>query len=327
MKTSSRHTHLRWITAGNCALIVCALLLSGCEPQLKRRDLKTWESAASEPNGYLGLPLESGQILVTNSDSALDVFIGLFPTHYNPYVHSAILVFEDGKPFVYEALGRQSLNLRGGPPTDAISGTIRRVPFRRFVDRYYHVEIWNPVDLDKARVAEFARYHYTNRTPFDPYFRYDEHDSMYCTEFVALALESAGADPFELTPNRNNDSVRVILDWLKLPDEFIQTDQLLNSSRWLATISTEHTLTEIRVLNGVRRELHRRFTCDQRVGHVFHIVGLSPQLREPITRFLRASMRLYDTEAPPPDAETVDRDVRQLATEMFGELPAPTDCG
>ena len=304
-------------------LALPVLLLIGCTTPIKRDDLAAWDvpGPATEE-----LPLESGQIVVTTSDNTMDTFVSLLPAVYNPYVHAAVLSLENGKPYIYEEFGRQWLNPFAKSPTDTVSGRVKRVPLYEFLNRYAHIEIWDPVNLDKTAIADFARYHYEQKTPFDPYFDHQDTDRLYCTEFVALALEAGGAEAIPVIPNRQNRSARIVLDWLQVPDGLIQANTLVASGTRIATLSATRTLTEIQVMDEVRRELYRRFTCDQRVGNLFSVSGPTVRLREPAGRFVAEALVLFDRDAPPPNTETIRTGVRGLAETLFGPFNPTVTC-
>ncbi len=301
-------------------LLSLVFLLTACANPT-RQDFKTWQVAGEDPQQFLSLPLVSGQVVVIGSGGIMDMGITLIPESYPPYLHAGILVIDDGSPYVYDITGAAGFNLTGLPPTDVIKGKVQRIPFGRFVRRYHHVAIYEPTGLDKERIADYARTQLREEAPFDPYFNYAEHKKLYCTEFIALALEAGGAEHFELPPNRPNRSVSVVLDWLKIPDQgLLMPSDLVVASKRVALLSTRHTLSEIYLLNALKEELHRRFTCDQRLGNLFYWNGFKVRLRKPVDRFMDAGLLLF-----PLDSEVDEREarlaVRELADEMYGELP------
>ena len=305
------------------AVLLPAVFLAGCSQPLQRTSVMTWEVPGQADDT---LPLESGQIVMTSSIASLDIFATLLPVTYNPYIHAAVLSVEDGRPYVYEQYGRHWVNPFADSPTDMVTGRVKRVPLTEFMTRYDHIEIWDAGSYDKQTIVAFARRHFALKTPFDPYFDHSEQKAMYCTEFVALALEAGGAAPFEPVPNRENRSARVVLDWLKVPPELIQADSLIASGRRLATLSDNRTMTDIHVLDAVKQELYRRFTCDQKVGNLFRVSGPSVMLRPPVAEFLAAALELYAPADPAPDVATVQRDVSQLALRILGPYAARVAC-
>jgi hypothetical protein len=310
-------------------IITLSLLATGCTTPIIKDDLATWDVTKNNTdsgNATDTLPLESGQIIVTSSENTLDIFAGLLPESYNPYVHAAVLSLENGKPYVYEEFGNLWPNPFAKSPTDAVSGRVKRVPLYQFLERYAHIEIWDPVELDKSAIVAFAQLHFAQHTPFDPYFDNNETDTLYCTEFVALALEAGGAAPFPVIAMRDNRSARTVLDWLKVPDALIQADTLIASSTRVATLSLTRTPMEIRLTDEVRREFYRRFTCDQQVGNLFAVNGPTVRLRDPAEQFLAEAMILFDPSASPPDLATTRQAVRTLSNVHFGPFDPNITC-
>jgi hypothetical protein len=304
-------------------LALPALLLISCTTPIKRDDLAAWDVPGSATDE---LPLESGQIVATSSDNTLDTFVSLLPNVYNPYVHAAVLSVENGKPYIYEEFGFLWLNPFAKSPTDTVSGRVKRVPLYEFLHRYAHIEIWDPVDLDKTAITDFARYHYQQKTPFDPYFDHYETDRLYCTEFVALALEAGGSKPIPVIPNRDNRSARIVLDWLRVPEGLIQANSLVTSGKKVATLSATRTLTEIQVMDEVRHEFYRRFTCDQQVGNLFAVSGPTVRLRAPADLFIEEALALFDRDEPPPDKAFIRTRVSRLAETHFGPFDPTVTC-
>lgn len=299
------------------------LQIAACTIPIERNDLATWDTTDTDAKT---LPLESGQIIVTSSGDALDVFIGLLTPEYNPYVHAAVISLENGKPYVYEAFGRHWLNPFAASPTDAVSGRIKRVPLFHFLKRYEYIEVWDPAGVDKASVVAFARSHFRRKTPFDPHFDAGDSAALYCTEFVALALEAGGGMPVAPIANRVNRSARILLDWLGIPDRLIQADSLVAGGKQIATLSLVRTRTEITIADEVRREIHRRFTCDQKVGNVFQLTGATVLFREPVQKFSDAARLLFNTTETPQDGRIVRNAVRELANHHFGPFDATVTC-
>jgi hypothetical protein len=309
--------------------LALALLCAGCGQQLGRNSMTTWELADESTLPADQLPLKSGQIIVTGSNAKLDMFIALLPEDYQPYVHSGIIVMEDEGPVVYEELGSANLGFDDGPPTAGIKGEVRRVKLDKFLQRYFYVAIYDPVDVDHSAVVEFAKTHYEAKTPFDAYFDYSDHSKFYCTEFVALALEAGGAAPLPLTKNRANRSAGIVLDWLGIPDEVMHATTLANQGTRVATLSKKRTLTEILVLEALKQELHRRYTCDQKLGNVFLWGGIQLELREPPKAFIKQGFELFPANGPVPAPAEVTAAVRELGNELFGpfdERTAETGC-
>jgi hypothetical protein len=274
------------------------------------------------PGGYAGLPLESGQIVLAEAPSAFNLVIALMPEHYRPFVHAGILAFEQGEPYVYEAIGAWGITI-GRRPTDAISGAVKRVRLREFLDHNDYVEFYDPPPaVDRSRLLAFARHHHQAETPFDPYFNAYDHRRLYCAEFVALALEDAGSPPLPVSKQRQNHSLAVALDWLGIRAErHYQAADVIAGATPVAALSVRRTLTEARVHFAVRRELHRRFTPDQRLGHIVRKTATGLAVRESVKRFEEAAQTLFPRDALAPPQARADETVRRLADRLFGPLP------
>jgi hypothetical protein len=299
-------------------IALLALYCAGCGQQLGRNHMTTWRLADASADPAAGLPLESGQIVVTGSNAKLDLFIALMPDTYQRYVHSGVIVVEEDGPYVYEELGSANLGFGDGPPTASVRGEVRRIKLEKFLQRYFYVDIYDPVDLDHSSIVEFAQTHYDAKTPFDAYFDYEDHSKFYCTEFVALALEAGGAGSLPLTKNRDNRSARVVLEWLGIPDEIMLASTLAEQGQPVATLSKTRTLTEIRVLEALKGELHRRYTCDQKLGNLFYWGGIQLELREPAKEFMSEGFELFPLDGPVPEPAQATAAVRELANELLG---------
>ncbi|HHQ14924.1 MAG TPA: hypothetical protein ENK16_07825 [Chromatiales bacterium] len=302
------------------AVILIAVALAACSTPATREGLRTWQTQKEQPGAWLDLPLAPGQIVVTGSVNTLDIFVGLIPETFNPYVHAGVIDIIDGEPWVYEEFGHRRLRL-GGKPNDSVVGRVKRVPLQDFLNRYFYIEIWEHSRLDRERIVAYAREQYKRATPFDARFDHNDTEKLYCTEFVALAIEAGGADPVPVTPNRNNPSMRAGLDWLGVPDGIIQANSLVRSATKIATLSKHHSPTEIRLVTALKHELYRRFTCDQKLGNLFKWNLVVLNLREPVATFMRMGLELYsDRDGTPSDAE-IETAVRQLANHIFGPMP------
>lgn len=303
-----------------CALVLSAL--AGCASTADWRYATVATYQPVRPARYAGLPLESGQLVVSEAPSALNLIIALLPEHYQPYVHAGILSFEAGEPYVYEAIGSWGM-LRGGRPTDAIRGAIERVSLGDFLRKNDFVAFYDPPpQVDRTRMIAFAGQHHRARTPFDAYFDASDRSRLYCAEFVAAALEHSGADPVPLARMRANRSLRVLLAWLGIDAErHYQAADLLRGAVPIGALSLRYTLTQARIHFAVRREIHRRFTQDQRLGHVVQRNGWGLRPRPQLRRFEAAAQRLLAAPGAVPNQARADAAVRQLAERMFGPLP------
>ncbi len=304
-------------------LIIIILFMSGCfSSRIRQEKLRTREitPAAINTANYLGAPLSSGQIVVSESGGPFSFLFSLFPTRFSPFVHTGILVIEDGIPYVYEARGR--IKLRPGTvPTDTIKGHIKRRKLDWFLRLQNYTSIYNPPEgTVPEKITNFVREQYAAKRPFDPYFNADDRELVYCTEFVALALEAGGALPVPLTPIRTNASLAVVLKWLKISASgFILADSMIGPERHVATFSRRLTPKKLRLYQAAKRELHARFTNDQRLGNVFLWTDNRLKFRREVKFFFKRVARLYPDENDI-SMEAANSAVHTLANLMFGPV-------
>ena len=239
---------------------------------------------------YDGLPLRSGDIVVGDRGASVSFLLALLPEEFHPYVHAGVVVIDDGRPYVYEAFGLIRPRL-SGPPTDAISGSIRRTKFADFVKTQRVAAVYPPPpDADAEAIARFARDRRADRTPFDPYFDTDDHRAMYCTEFVALALAAGGAPLPEPLPVQRNASLAVALDWLKVRSPTVFIADTLTGGREPVAVLSRLNAAQIEAYFAAKREVYRRFTADQKLGDLLVWHMGAPHLRPNIQRFVSAAL-------------------------------------
>ena len=257
---------------------------------------------------WRGLPVETGQIIMNEHPGATSLFLSLTAQRFAPYVHAGIVVMEEGSPFVYESMGI-ILPLPWRTPNQSVGGGVRRISLDTFLLRGGIVAIYSPNPaIDREALAEFARERWREKKPFDGHYDAGDAAKYYCVEFVARALESAGAPPLELAPITRNPSVRVGLDWLDIdPPGFLLAGELVTDDRRTALISNRFTEHEISRYFDLKRELHRRFTEDQRVGNVMYWTGSGLRLRPTVDRYYEFGI-------------TNDIEPERLADEMLGPI-------
>lgn len=301
--------------------LVLASSLFGCAG-VAPREFATYRAVAARPATGHGLPLAAGQIVVSESGGAMSLLFRLFEDGFPRYLHAGVLAREDDAFYVYHAVGTLKPSF-GGAPTDAVRGSVRREPLLRYLAGQRITAVYDPpADVDAARVVAFVRDAYQRRIPFDAYFDPADHQRLYCAELVALALEAGGAPPVPRRARRAHRSLAVVLDWLKIhAAELVSTADLVDPSRQVALISRRYSPREIALHLAAREELHRRFTDDQRLGHLFVWTGTKLDFRESVTAFERAALALRATETEL-DAESARSEVAALATRLLGVFPS-----
>jgi hypothetical protein len=298
-------------------LLAAALALQGCMnlPASIREEL---QCAAPDHFGnaecqaelqWRGLPLRQAQIIVIERGTAQSFVMALLAEQYFPYTHAGLVVLDDGEPYVYESFAVLKPRLRGRPTRDA-GGGVQRVPLASFLRRKGTIAIHDaPPGVDREAVVAFARARLAARTPFDEFFDARDAHAVYCTEFVARALEAGGAPPYPGIPVTANASARKLLDWLEVrAPRLLLAGEVLRDTRRRVLIDQWHTREQIDSLAARRRELHRRFTRDQRLGNVVRFGGWSLQWQPQLARYL--------------DVQTAEEDAVALAARLLGVAPA-----
>ncbi len=289
-----------WRPLASVALAAIALLLlQGCVnlPDALREQLRcappdNYGNAACESRNvteWRGLRLRDGQVIVIEDDEALSFALNLLASEYRPYVHAGLIVLEDGQPFVYEAWAIYKPRL-SGRPTRNPGGGVRRVTLDSFLRRPGIIAIHEPPPgADGAAAADYARASLAARTPFDEFFDAGDAASVYCAEFVARAWEAGGAAPADGIAVSGNPSVRMLLEWFEVrAPRLVLAGELLRGNR-IALIDRQRNLAQIERHFARRRELHRRFTGDQRLGNVFRWSGMSLAFRPQVAAYLSAA--------------------------------------
>lgn len=213
--------------------------------------------------------LETGQIVLSESDSPSSILLTLFPKDFTPYTHGGIIVIEDGETFVYEANGTYHLSLTK-PPSDTIKGKVVRTPWQAFIDKRRNLSVFAaPVQVDVPKMVTYLKKQREKETPFDAYFNYADDSSLYCSELMTKALEAGGHPTIAASPYRNNPSLLKLKEWLKLQGDVVMPlGSLVSEDRWLATYSRDYTMGQLNGLRAVKYEISNRFDTKQLFGNV-----------------------------------------------------------
>lgn len=267
------------------------------------------------------LPLVSGQIVLAESGGPLSLLFSLFAEEYSITGHGGVLVVENGRAFVYEAIGIVKPTFYDRP-TDGIRGGIRRTELRKFLRRNIYTEIHDPPAIvDRNKMVGFVLSHYQRKTPFDPYFDFTEHDKLYCTEMIALALKAGGYGDVVLTSNRRNLSLEIVRNWLGFSDAGgVLTRSLVKDGVRIAAGTSHSNLGSALIELAVIRELHRRFTVDQKLGNLFVWKSGRLQYRHSIKQFADKADDLLDAKSSLPKESEVFAQVKALAENFFGPV-------
>lgn len=307
------------MNARRLALLLAALLAGCSDVEPARLHFLDTRADERRPATFVGMPLRTGQVVLSEAVGAYSLLFSLGPARSYDFTHAGILVMEDGEPFVYEMTGEYKLGF-GDRPTDGIEGTCRRVPLLEYSRGYLFVEIFDPpAGVDPAKVGAWAQAQLRDGTPFDAYFDWAEHEALFCTEFVQLALEAGGAPPLkELVPVRQQPSLQRLLKWAGVANErCLPAGLYADPERTAAALGLFPTRTAAECYFAAKAELHRRFTDDQKLGNLFEMTGLADvTIRGSVYLFLQDASRLLHGTQPGPDE--IRAAVQAMADERFG---------
>ncbi|MBL4850318.1 MAG: hypothetical protein JKY65_32780 [Planctomycetes bacterium] len=309
----------------NRTLLYLALIasLSGCGSVVQERlYFQGSEIDEEHPATYLGLPLTSGQIVLGEAPGAYSFLFGLGLETYVNFTHAAILIMEEGKAYVYEMTGEYDGIGLEDTPTDGIRGFCRRLTLEEYAHGNLYVEVYDlPPNVDAKKVIAYTQDVYERQPEFDAYLDYSEHEKLFCTEFVALALEAGGHEPFKLVPIRQHPDYQRLLTWFKVERKLgLPAASFADESRWRASLGQLPCRTSAYSYFAAKAEVSRRFTADQKLGNVFRMEGIADiRLRDEILMFLNRSLRLFPiTPQRRLPLDEIQAKVRALADEMFG---------
>jgi hypothetical protein len=260
-----------------------------CAPpdNFANRDCQAVRDPAEIRSNWRGAPAREGQIIVIEQDDALSFLLTLMAEVYQPYIHAGLVVVDEGRPYVYEAWAIYKPRWQGRPTRDP-GGGVRRVTLSSFLRRAGIIAIHDPPDgVNVADVVGFARASLAARIPFDEFFDSRDSRALYCAEFVARALEAGGARPYDGVALSTNPSVRKLLDWFEVrTPRVVMAGTLLRGTQRRLLLDRSRDALAIEDHFARRRELHGRFTRDQRLGNLFRWNGLTLKFRPQVARWL-----------------------------------------
>lgn len=311
--TVTRHLAVEQMRRGSvlAVLVLLASVLVGCvslPPGVDRefncdRDLPshyggpaacgTWQvDRPSTGEVFQGLPVRDGLIVLIEQPEPASLFLSLAAERAAPFVHAGLIVLEPDGPMVYESFGLFSPWGRG-PPTLHMGGGVRRVKLKSFLRRPGIIAAYAPPPgISTEAVVHYARAQYSQRAAFDGRFDADDASAFYCVEFVSRALQAGGADPLPRVPLTRNASMRVVLDWLQVkPAGLLLAGDLAEPSRRMWLLSRHYHPQQIDRYFALQRELHARFTPEQKLGALFRWGGFGLQWRPRIRDYLEIGLR------------------------------------
>ncbi len=318
--------------AGFLALAAAPLgLVTGCAqsslPPLRVLGART---DAAHVATYNGLPVRTGQLIVSESPDATSFVFTLIPKHFHPFTHVAIVSVEDGEPWVYDVSGEIKTFPLARSPLDNVVGTVHRRRLFEYVAPNLYAEIYDPPEgADPEKIAAFARQKFAENVPFDAYFDFGDHAKLFCSEMVELAIRSAGGPRTELEPSNPNPSIIAGMTWLKVPPGVaLPAGLYADPKRYVAALGQFPSRTAAWAYFEAKGELHRRFTMDQRLGYLVTLDSSGRLgVRREISGFAFEASHLFDhdAEAPLPGDPRIRASVRRLAASRFGPFSEPVE--
>ena len=310
------------------AAATLAVLGSGCLGKMTPIAVNVLDKRvdAAHPATYNGLPLRSGQLVLTESPDATSYAFFLIPEHFYPFTHIAVLSIENGEPWVYDVTGQVATIPLKKRLLDNVKGTVYRRKFFEYVAANLYAEVYDPPpDAKPAAVADFARRKFDQNVKFDTHFDSKEHSSLYCSEMVALAIQSAGGTPPALERSNQNASVTKAMAWLGTPPgEALPAGAFMAPERYVAALGQFANRTSAWAYFEAKREIYRRFTTDQRLGYVLELTGSGElKVRPHISDFAWEASHLFEgaAEQPPAGDPRIAAAVHDLAVKRFGPFP------
>lgn len=251
--------------------------------------------AAANPSALAG-QLRSGQVIVREAGTSMAFLMNLMAADYAPFGHAGIVVKEADGFYVYDAFSQLD-PLFWKPPTRRLRGKIRRTKLETFLRRGTVSAVYEHGDIDLEMVAAYARGAFRDRLAFDGLFDYRTPERVYCSEFVATALWSAGHVATPATPRTENVSLDRVMQWLELDTPgFILSARLVAGATEIALLSPTLSAPQIEAHFAFERELHRQFTADQKLARLFRWTLLGPRIRPELAELHAALMDDADAQ-------------------------------
>ncbi|MDF2694952.1 MAG: Permuted papain-like amidase enzyme YaeF/YiiX, family [Labilithrix sp.] len=277
---------------------------------------------------YNGLALRSGQLIITESPDATSYVFVLIPKKFYPFTHVAVISVEDGEPWVYDVTGEVKTFPFRKRLMDNVTGKMYRRRLFEYAAPNLYAEIYDPpAGADPEKVAAFVRQKYKEGVEFDAFFNYHDHSKLFCSELVSMAIEAAGGPAIRPEESNPNPSVVEGMKWLGVPPgEALAAGRFADPSRYIGALGQFPNRTAAWTYFEAKRELHRRFTMDQRLGFMLTIDGNGQiNVRPEISAFTTNAWRLFANDPNPPEPfdPRIEAAVRKLAADSFGPFPDP----
>ena len=137
--------------------VVCVTALGGCANQsLPPMNVLGKKVDAQHKPNYLGLPLKSGQLVLTESPDTTSYLFPLIPKKFYPFTHVAIVSVEDGEPYVYDVTGEVKTFPLRKRLMDNVTGKMYRRKLYEYVAPNLYAEIYDPASDAWATTAPMS---------------------------------------------------------------------------------------------------------------------------------------------------------------------------
>jgi len=309
-------------------IFLTTLYLCGCShlnlSEYATAEISEVKSSTADSNpinelNYHGIPLRSGQILVSSKDTGLNLFLTLTDEAFHPFAHAGIISIENNRPYLYHATADLKL-LYQGTLTEKTRGTIERLPLSEYLNKTTVSAIYSHASAKQEQLmADFAIKAHKQKLPYDAFFDETDRSKVYCSEFIVAAIESSGGLPVKLRKRRQHPSINAIYEGLaiKTNHHYFANDLITHANR-IGLFSKTLNKEQISIYFELRKEIHRRFTDDQKAGNIIQWTGFGLEQREPIKLFIKKGLSkdFRDRQA----SESLTEWVAALANDVFGEF-------
>lgn len=313
---------MRWLSQ---ALLMLSTSCATALPVVRVLDVPDAPTVPADGILFLGVPVHSGQLILSESPDATSFVFSLLQPEFTPFTHVATIIVEDGEPWVYDVAGEvKTLPLRSRM-MDNVQGKMYRRPLYDYIAPNLHAEIYEPPPgADGKKIAAFVKQKFDEGAPFDAFFNYRDHEALYCTELVSLAVHAAGGPLIGPEPISGNPSLAKAIAWLEIPHpETLPAYRFASEEQYVGALGQFRSRASAWLYFEAKREIHRRFTPEQRLGFVVSMEETGKILLRPeVADFAIEASRLLEraplTPEPQPNDPRLAAMVRELADKRFG---------
>lgn len=133
--------------------------------------------------------LRDGDLILRTGKDFISLSLRQFSVHDKTYSHCGLVRIEEGRPYVYHAIGGE----------DNPDGRLRRDRFETFCNPQYNsgfgIFRYRLEAAQISRLDSLINLFYKKRVRFDLKFDLSTDSSFYCAEFVYKAVERATGNP------------------------------------------------------------------------------------------------------------------------------------